>query len=90
MESSTASALADFAALVSIASFIIGVIVLVAFFTMASNVGVITRVIKEIHTEQINMASYLRKFADIETQEDKARKFDAAIEAAKNREHSKI
>ncbi len=90
MESSTAPALADFAALVSIVSFIIGVVVLVAFFTMASNVGTISRVIKEMHTEQIDMAASLRKLSGIETQDDKARKFDAAIEAAKKREHSNL
>lgn len=86
----TLQSLADFAVLVSIASFIIGVVVVVAFLIMASNVGTITRVIKEMRMEQIDTASYLRKLASIETKEEKERKFDDAIEAATKREHSKI
>ena len=82
--------LADFAALVSIVSFIVGVVVVVAFLIMASNVGTITRVIKEMRSEQIDTASYLRKLAGVETQEEKERKFDDAIEAARKREQAKI
>ena len=86
----TIQSLADFAVLVSIGSFIVGISVLVAFFLMASNVGTITRIIKEMRMDQIDTASSLRKLAGIETQEEKERKFDEAIRAAKNREHSKI
>lgn len=90
MDSSTAQALADFAALVSILTFILGVVVLIVFFVMASNIGSMTRSIRRMETQQMEMVSSLHKIAGMESEAEKAKRFDSAIEAAKNREHSKI
>lgn len=90
MENSTAQALADFAALVSILTFIIGVVVLIVFFVMAANIGTMTRAIRGMRMEQMNIAAHLSKLAGIETEEHRQRKFDDALDAAKRREQSKI
>lgn len=71
-------AMADFAAMVSIISFLLGALVLIVFLVMASNIGTIKNVIKAMHAEQINNSAALRKLAGIESQEDKSRKFDEA------------
>lgn len=71
------NAMAEFAVLVSIGSFIIGTIVLIAFFIMAINIGTITKILRNIHAQQMRMAS------DLSATNIKARAYDAA-EAAKN------
>ena len=90
MENSALQSFAGFAALMSVLSFIVGVVVLIVFFVMASNIGTITRVVKSMRMHQINMSNDISKIAGVETKAERERKFDDAIEAAKNREHSKI
>jgi len=90
MENSALQSFAGFAALMSVLSFIVGVVVLIVFFVMASNIGTITRVVKSMRMDQINMSSTMSKITGVETKAERERKFDDAIEAAKKREQAKI
>ncbi len=61
MNSSGAEALASFAMLVSIGSFLIGLFVLISFFIMAINIGTITKLNRAIEHRQASVQSSLDK-----------------------------
>jgi ABC-type tungstate transport system substrate-binding protein len=71
MDTSTADALAGFALLVTIGSFVLGLVVLIVFFVMASNIGFITRTARNLDHRQAGMQSSLDKVMKLMEKEAK-------------------